>query len=109
MVHKIPSTVEIPFSIAEFSKMKFPKETLKTLKPYFKSAATQINEVFVKYNMTDNFVLALVHRHHDLIENELLVETVLEDKSVTEVVVTNGTDEILSHIWTIKAGKLAPF
>lgn len=39
--------------------------------------------IFVKHGVTSKFGLAMVHRHFDITENEVLVETLNDQKSVS--------------------------
>ena len=102
-------TIEVPFSLEHFHQLDFPKRTLKSLKPKWMSATHKIHPVFLTHDMHSQFVLALVHRHHDLQQDELLVEVMDADKSVTSVEIPSPNDELLPHIWEVHDGKLHPF
>ncbi len=110
-------STEANFSVQEFNNLKFVGQTLKLVKPYFKEAAIKLNQVFVKHNMCDHFEIALLHRHHDLQPTEVLIETVFNDISITTPTAINlgvpqvnqqPVNEILSHMWSVKEGRLHP-
>eukprot|EP01040_Poterioochromonas_malhamensis_P007622 gene7623-8231_t len=104
------STVAVEsFSLESFNTLRFPKVTLKDLKPKWMVAVTKLHSVFLKYHMDDYFVLALAHRHHDLYEKELLVEVIVNGVSTTAAMVPDPEDQIVPHIWRILDGKLCPF
>ncbi len=97
------------FSLEKFHTLRYPKVTLKDLKPKWMDAVTKLHSVFLKYHMDDYFVLALAHRHHDLYEKELLVEVIVNGVSTTAAMVPDPEDRIVPHIWRVIDGKLCPF
>lgn len=97
------------FSLSTFHTLRYPKRTLKDLKPKWMEAVTRLHRLFLKYRMDDYFVLALAHRHHDLFQGELLVETIEDGVSTTSAILPDPNDEIFPHIWRILDGKLCPF
>lgn len=100
--------VETPFSLEQYTALKFPKNALCELKPHWLSAAYQLNDVFVKHNMFDLYQLSLLHRHHPLQQGELLVEHVSSTVSVTQAEAPCADHEILSHVWKVEGDHLIP-
>lgn len=43
----------------------------------------EFGKLFVKHNVTNDFGLAMVHRHFDILEKEVLVETINDEKSIS--------------------------
>lgn len=48
-----------------------------------KSKLTLFGSLFVKHGVTEKFGLTMVHRHFDITENEVLVETLNDQNTVS--------------------------
>jgi hypothetical protein len=102
--------IEVEFEKDWFhQKLTTPMKALYELKSKWMKAVFAINDVFVKYNMHQHFSLALLHRHHNLQDDERLVEIMYDDRSVTEPMIPNRSFESIPHIWMVQEGRLWPF
>ncbi|KAL2819550.1 hypothetical protein BDW59DRAFT_151341 [Aspergillus cavernicola] len=102
------------YAAEKFNNLPFLGESSKAFQAIGDKEAlfSDLKALFVRYGVTDLFGLTLVHRHFDVNENELLVEsngttmpwTVLDSASFYD---DDGT--ITPQSWAFLRGRLMPF
>ena len=71
------------FDHAFYKSLDQPTNALIKLRPSWMDVMPRLNSVFVQHNMQDRLLVAVLHRHHDLHNGEVLVERLTTTESIT--------------------------
>ena len=85
-------------------------EKVEPLSMQDKECFKEIRDVLKKHNMLERFGVALLHKHFDIADDEMLVESIDEEnrtqiiKPLKKSVVEQMEGQILETCWSLKEG-----
>jgi len=101
------ATALASYSPVVFDALEGPKE--QHLKQKSFTDFSDFNKLFHAHNMEQCAGIALLHRHYDVDEKEVVLETIDSQKSLSSPVsVASLPKEVVPHLWRFKDGKWFP-
>lgn len=92
------------FDLSHFNTLRRPQEALIDLKPVWMQSIENINKIVTKHKFDDRFGIALLHRHHDLKDDQVLLEAITGKTSVTRPVTKTFSSHSIPHLFEFTVG-----
>jgi len=100
------ASVQFPFDFKVWQNLPRPTHQQKLLEPKLEKTIRDIRAIVLEHKMEKVVGIALLHRHFEMNEDEVLVESFIDNRSITSARSLASLDEtVVPHMWMVKRNK----